>query len=94
MENIPPATPALPKSAWIALAALAGVWGMAIRMLWTEWEVDPQYGYGFLVPLLCAILFLQRWRERPLQWESVELLPFAIAALPPLFFSGGRAAFL
>jgi len=86
LENSPPATPALPNSAWIALAALAGVWWMAIHMLWTEWEVDPQYGYGFLVPLLCAILFLQRWRERPLQWESVELLPFAIAALPPLFF--------
>jgi exosortase len=59
---------------------------MAIRMLWTEWEVDPQYGYGFLVPILCTILFLQRWRERPAQWDSIHLLPLGIASLGPLIF--------
>jgi hypothetical protein len=45
------------------LAALAAVWGLAIRMLWNEWEIDPQYSYGFLVPLLCGVLFLKRWQD-------------------------------
>jgi len=76
----------LPKAAWIALAALAGVWWMSIRMLWTEWEVDPQYGYGFLVPFLCGILFVQRWRERPEPWKTAQLLAPGVAALPPLLF--------
>lgn len=50
---------------WAAAAGLGMVWWLAIRMLWMEWEVDPQYGYGFLVPILCGVLVVQRWRDRP-----------------------------
>lgn len=51
---------------WILLGvATAAVWWLSIRMLWTDWEIDPQYSYGFLVPILCVALFLQRWNDRP-----------------------------
>lgn len=79
---------------WAAAAGLGMVWWLCIRMLWMEWEVDPQYGYGFLVPILCAILFMQRWRDRPPQkspdllWPGVALGTTALAYLllvPPFF---------
>ena len=38
-------------SLWAGFAGLGMVWWLAVRMLWVEWEVDPQYGYGFLVPI-------------------------------------------
>jgi len=66
--------------------ALVSVWWLSIRMLWTEWEIDPQYSYGFLVPILCVALFLQRWRDRPSSEESVNPLLLGIAALPTLGF--------
>lgn len=46
------------------LLLLASAWGLVIRALWADWRYDPQYHYGFLVPLLCLMLFRQRWLER------------------------------
>ena len=72
---------------FLALAAgLAAVWWLAIRMLWTDWEIDPQYSYGFLVPILCAGLFLQRWQDRPVPQPPSRFAPNALLALPPVLF--------
>ena len=30
-----------------------------------EWEVNPQYNYGYVVPLLGIMLIWRRWQERP-----------------------------
>ena len=50
---------------WTALAAVGICWGLAIRILWPEWEVNPQYQYGMFLPALCAALFWLRWQDRP-----------------------------
>ncbi len=66
---------------------------MAIRMLWNEWELDPQYSYGFLVPIICLALFLQRWRDRPVEVDPGSLGIVALLALPPLGFLAGIQPF-
>lgn len=79
---------------WMGLSGVAMIWWLAIRMLWMEWEVDPQYGYGFLVPFLCAVLFMQRWKDRPepvvsgTAWTAMVLAAPAVIYLlmvPPFF---------
>ncbi len=67
-------------------AGLAAVWWLSVRMLWTDWEIDPQYSYGFLVPILCAGLFLQRWPDRPAPQPPANIAPNALLALLPLAF--------
>ena len=74
-------------------AGLAAVWWLAIRMLWTDWEIDPQYSYGFLVPLLCVGLFLQRWGDRPAAAPPANLSRNLLLALPPLVFLAGIQPF-
>lgn len=48
-----------------ALALLLALWAMVLDAVRVEWTVNPQYTYGWLVPLLAAFLFLLRWRARP-----------------------------
>lgn len=84
MEKDSPSHFALTRQIWSALIGLVAVWWLAIRMLWIEWEIDPQYSYGFLVPILCVVLFLQRWRDRPLTLESGNLFILGMVALPAL----------
>ena len=86
MENTPPARFAMTRQIWVALIALASIWWLSIRMLWTEWEIDPQYSYGFLVPILCVALFMQRWRDRPATGESGNPMLLGLAALPAIGF--------
>ena len=75
------------------VAGLVAVWGVAIRMLWTDWEIDPQYSYGFLVPILCVGLFLQRWGDRPAAMPPANLTQNFLLALPPLVFLAGIQPF-
>ena len=86
MEKHPPAHLALRLQIWAPLIGLTAVWWLAIRMLWIDWEIDPQYSYGFLVPILCVALFLQRWRDRPLNEECGNLFIIGIVALAALGF--------
>jgi exosortase len=62
-------------------------------MLWTGWEIDPQYSYGFLVPILCVALFLMRWRDRPDPKPPAGLLSHALLALPLVLFLAGIQIF-
>jgi exosortase len=39
------------------------LWGVLINQLRVEWQVNPQYSYGWVVPLLCLALVLPRWQE-------------------------------
>lgn len=72
---------------WIFLGcSTAAVWWLSIRMLWTDWEIDPQYSYGFLVPILCVALFLQRWNDRPPPGSVSSPTGFAVAGLGGVFF--------
>ena len=93
MKSENPARSIAPEGYLPLAVGLAAVWWLAIRMLWTDWEIDPQYSYGFLVPILCVALFLQRWRDRPDPVPPRGLLPNALLALPPLLFLTGIQPF-
>ncbi|MGH8093480.1 MAG: exosortase/archaeosortase family protein [Chthoniobacterales bacterium] len=51
----------------LALATIAFLllWLEIIHQLQSEWSINPQYGYGWTVPLLVGWLFYQRWLRRP-----------------------------
>ena len=50
----------------LALLALGVFWFALFRELSGEWQINPQYNYGYAVPLLTVALFWRRWLERPL----------------------------
>jgi len=41
------------------------VWTLAIRQLSLEWTFNPQYQYGWIVPLLTLLLWVRAWPGRP-----------------------------
>src|SRR5438270_13688818 len=54
------------RSLLCAVIILFGyLWFVLIDELHLAWSVYPQYSYGWSVPLLCGILFWQRWLDRP-----------------------------
>ena len=53
-------------SPWIVTIAVFGaLWLMLVESLGQHWAVEPEYSFGWLVPVLCAYLFWVRWRSRP-----------------------------
>jgi len=50
---------------FLVLTALAACWFWFFNELRNEWQVNPQYSYGYLVPLLGAALLWRRWQDRP-----------------------------
>jgi exosortase len=47
---------------WALLFLPVGyLWFLLIDNLWLEWDTNPQYSYGMVVPLLVAGLLLRRW---------------------------------
>lgn len=56
---------ATPRSAlkWGLLALAIGYfWFRLINNLRLEWSTNPQYSYGWVVPLLCVGLLMRRWQ--------------------------------
>lgn len=53
------------KREYAAVVAFGLAWFLGVRVAWPEWELNPQYQYGLAVPLLCAVFFVMRWRDRP-----------------------------
>jgi exosortase len=51
---------------WLVGTAVFGaLWCMLIERLAQYWTVEPEYNFGWLVPLVCGYLFWLRWRSRP-----------------------------
>ena len=79
-----------PAIAWFPLAVFALVWLEVILRLRLEWEFNPQYSYGYAVPLLAAYAFWRRWQTAPaatppparVLWASLIIL--AAALLVPI----------
>jgi exosortase len=46
------------------IAVLGALWLILIDQLRLDWSTNPQYSYGWLVPLLALYLFWQRWATR------------------------------
>jgi exosortase len=55
------------------------LWGGVIMHLRAEWSYNPQYNYGWMVPLFALFFFWRRWPTRP-------------APAPPRFRASVRAA--
>jgi exosortase len=51
--------------AWFPLTVFALVWLEVISRLRFEWSINPQYGYGWAVPILAAYIFWRRWQTAP-----------------------------
>jgi exosortase len=50
---------------WFPVAVFALVWLELSSRLRFEWSINPQYSYGWAVPLLAGYLFWQRWQSAP-----------------------------
>jgi exosortase len=62
----PVVKPGVSRLKWIViLLPLAYLWFRLIDNLQVEWTTNPQYGYGWMVPFLCAGLILRRWPFPP-----------------------------
>ena len=76
--------------AWFPLAVFALVWLELISRLRFEWSINPQYGYGWAVPLLAAYIFWRRWQTAPAPAPAragglwVSLIILAAAFLVPI----------
>lgn len=80
------------------LATISGAWGLVLYACWWEWNLNPQYSYGVLVPLLSALLFARRWPDRPMPAQTrragrigalvvASIAALALAALQPWVIS-------
>ena len=59
----------------LAVGALATCWLCFFNELRGEWDTNAQYNYGYVVPLLGALLCWRRWPERPAIRLSTSSLP-------------------
>ncbi|HZJ38700.1 MAG TPA: exosortase/archaeosortase family protein [Chthoniobacterales bacterium] len=50
---------------WFPIAVFALVWLELISRLRFEWTLNPQYSYGWIVPILAAYFFWRRYRTAP-----------------------------
>ena len=59
----------------LPLVLFGTLWYLLIKHLSVRWAVNPQYSFGWFVPVISAYLFLIRWRSRP----AVEFAHSAVA---------------
>jgi exosortase len=53
------------RGALLSVIALGACWLLFFNELRGEWQINAQYNYGYVVPLLGIALFWRRWPERP-----------------------------
>ena len=71
----------------LPLVLFGTLWYLLIKHLSVRWAINPQYSFGWFVPVISAYLFLIRWRTRP----RVE---FAHSAVAKWFFCAAGFALL
>jgi exosortase len=65
-------------------AVFAALWYFLLECLGQYWVVQPEYSFGWLVPILCGFLFWLRWQSRPAPGEprvGLARVVFALTAL-------------
>ena len=82
----PPATHESTRAtAWFPVAVFALVWLEVVSRLRFEWSINPQYGYGWAVPVLAAYIFWRRWQNAPAPAApEARLFGVALIVLPAL----------
>jgi exosortase len=53
------------SQSWPTLLVLGALWFITIHQLHVEWSINPQYTYGWTVPVLALYHFAERWKVRP-----------------------------
>lgn len=61
----PKTAPAPLAIAWFPVVIFGLVWLEVISRLRLEWSINPQYSYGWAVPVLAAYIFWRRWEDAP-----------------------------
>src|SRR5215831_8366166 len=51
---------------WVSVGVFALVWIELISRLRFEWSINPQYGYGWIVPFLAGYSFWRRYKNAPI----------------------------
>lgn len=64
----------------LVFIALGVCWLLFFNEIRGEWEINPQYSYGYVVPLLGAALLWRRWPDRPAAMPGASPL-MAVAVL-------------
>ena len=89
---LPAARANLDDTAWkLALLVLpfGYLWFRLLNNLRLEWATDPQYGYGFAVPVLCLGLLARRWhRAASLKAENSPKVDVSRRIILLLIFAG------
>jgi exosortase len=49
----------------VTVVVFGALWYLLLECLAQYWTVQPEYSFGWLVPILCGYLFWLRWRSRP-----------------------------
>ncbi|MES2568858.1 MAG: exosortase/archaeosortase family protein [Verrucomicrobiota bacterium] len=49
----------------LLLLVIGAIWGELVFKLHTDWNTNPQYGFGDFVPFFIVFLLVLRWRDRP-----------------------------
>ncbi|MBC8002283.1 MAG: exosortase/archaeosortase family protein [Opitutaceae bacterium] len=70
----------------VAVIALGACWLLFFNELRGEWQINPQYNFGWVVPMLGIALFWRRWLERPAARPPSSASPVAIVAVSLLLF--------
>jgi exosortase len=73
--------------AYAALAAIALIWWVWGNAVHVEWVINPQYHFGWALPLLTLYLLAKRWGDRPVPRPRPRW-----ALLAPVFALGAGAA--
>jgi len=77
------------RARWLVWLAVACLGWFLFRQLSLEWRINPQYSYGWVVPLLAFYLVAERWKDRPAPTPAPGLRPgwifwMALALIIPL----------
>jgi exosortase len=56
------------------LFVFGALWCLLVANLSQYWRCEPEYSFGWFVPIFCAYLFLIRWRSRPPAESQVSRL--------------------
>lgn len=66
------------------------VWAGLVTKLTTDWSTNPQYEFGYFVPVFIGYLLFRRWEDRPLpgadsrHWLIVVAIAVTLALLLPI----------
>src|SRR5262245_26210406 len=53
------------RSAWVAILIFLALWADLVRQLSYHWRTNPQYAFGWTVPMLSLFLLWEGWFTRP-----------------------------